>query len=641
MKMYSFLSITFASNYFSMTSYLRIENLTKSYGTFMMFENISFQLTKGQKIALIAPNGTGKTSLFNIIAGKDSADSGTIDFNKDITIGFLEQEPKYDENKTVIEQVFSSSAKIVHIIGEYEKALTSNDRSLLQHATEQMELNHAWDFESQIKQILGKLKITDLDKKMGILSGGQRKRIALANALINKPDLLILDEPTNHLDIEMTEWLEEYLSNSSFTILMVTHDRYFLDRICNEILELDNTKLFQYKGNFSYYLEKRSERLDVASEDVEKARNLMRKELEWIRRMPKARGTKAKYRVNAFDELKQKASESVSEKKIKINVQQKRLGSKIIEIEKLNKSFGNIPIIKDFSYKFSKFEKVGIVGANGTGKTTFLNLITNQLKPDSGSIETGETISFGFYKQEGLQFDENMRVIDVATSVAEVVTLSDGNRLGVTQFLNYFLFPPTVQYNYVYKLSGGEKRRLYLMTVLMRNPNFLILDEPTNDLDILTLNVLEDYIQNFQGCVIIVSHDRYFMDKLADHIFVFEGNGIIKDFPGNYTDYHYYTSQKEKENKLLDKTDNRKFVRPEKAKTSSSNKLNHKERKELEQLTAEIEQLENEKKILEQQITSGISNHIELMEKSKRIGEVMSLIDQKSERWMELSELNN
>jgi ABC transport system ATP-binding/permease protein len=641
MKLYSFLSITFASNYLSMTSYLRIENLTKSYGTFVMFENISFQLAKGQKIALIAPNGTGKTSLFNIIAGKDSADSGTIDFNKEITIGFLEQDPAYDENKTVIEQVFSSSAKIVHVIEKYEKALVSNDKSQLQFATEQMELNHAWDFESQIKQILGKLKISDFDKKMGILSGGQRKRIALANALINKPDLLILDEPTNHLDIEMTEWLEEYLSNGSFTILMVTHDRYFLDRICNEILELDNTKLFQYKGNFSYYLEKRSERLDIASTDVEKARNLMRKELDWIRRMPKARGTKAKYRVNAFDELKQKASESVSEKKVKINVQLKRLGSKIIEIEKLNKSFNNIPIIKDFSYKFSKYEKVGIVGANGSGKTTFLNLITNQLKPDSGNIETGETISFGFYKQEGLQFDENMRVIDVATEVAEVVTLGNGTRLGVSQFLNYFLFPPSVQYNYVYKLSGGEKRRLYLMTVLMRNPNFLILDEPTNDLDILTLNVLEDYIQNFQGCVIIVSHDRYFMDKLADHIFVFEGNGIIKDFPGNYSDYHNYTLLKEKENKSPGKKDSLKSIRPEKAKIISSNKLSHKERKELELLTVEIEQLENEKKMLEQLINAGISDHLELMEKSKRIGEIISLIDRKSERWMELSEMNN
>lgn len=641
MKWHSFLSVTFASNYFSMTSYLRIENLTKSYGTFMMFENISFQLAKGQKTALIAPNGTGKTSLFNIIAGKDTADSGTIDFNKDITIGFLEQNPIYNENKTVIEQVFSSSAKIVHVIELYEKALASHNKSQLQHAIEQMELNNAWDFESQIKQILGKLKISDFDEKMGILSGGQRKRIALANALINKPDLLILDEPTNHLDIEMTQWLEEYLNNSSFTILMVTHDRYFLDRICNEILELDNTKLFQYKGNFSYYLEKRSERLDVASADVEKARNLMRKELDWIRRMPKARGTKAKYRVNAFDDLKQKASESVSEKKVKINVQLKRLGSKIIEIENLNKSFNNIPVIKDFSYKFSKFEKVGIVGANGTGKTTFLNLITNQLKPDSGNIETGETISFGFYKQDGLQFDENMRVIDVATSVAEVVTLSDGNRLGVSQFLNHFLFPPSVQYNFVCNLSGGEKRRLYLMTVLMRNPNFLILDEPTNDLDILTLNVLEDYIQNFKGCVIIVSHDRYFMDKLADHIFVFEGNGIIKDFPGNYTDYHYYTLQKEKENKSLEKKDNQNFVRSEKAKKVSLNKLSHKERKELEQLTAEIEQLEDEKKMLEQQINSGIFDHIELMEKSKRIGEVIIMIDQKSDRWMELSEMSN
>jgi ABC transport system ATP-binding/permease protein len=639
--MYCFLSITFALNYYSMTSYLRIENLTKSYGTFLMFEDISFQLVKGQKIALIAPNGTGKSTLFNIIAGKDSPDSGSVKFHKDISIGFLEQDPTYDENKTVIEQVFSSSAKIVHVIEKYEKSLISNDKVQLQKAMEQMDINQAWDYETQIKQILGKLKIADLDKKMGLLSGGQRKRVALANALINKPDLLILDEPTNHLDIEMTEWLEGYLINSSLTLLMVTHDRYFLDRVCDEIIELDNTKLYHYKGNFSYYIEKRNEKLDITSSDVEKARNLMRKELDWIRRMPKARGTKAKYRVNAFDELKERATERASEKKVRINIQQKRLGTKIIDIEGLNKDFDSVPIIKDFNYKFSKFEKVGIIGSNGTGKTTFLNLITGRLKADSGMIETGETIKFGYYRQEGLQFDENKRVIDVATSIAEVVTVGNDLKLGVSQFLNYFLFPPSVQYNYIYTLSGGEKRRLYLMTVLMQNPNFLILDEPTNDLDILTLNVLEEYIRDFKGCVIIVSHDRYFIDKLVSHIFVFKGDGIIEDFPGNYSDYYNYSIVTEKEKLVLEKLNKQKSEAPARSKKSDSKKMTHKEQREFEHLTKEIEELENEKKALEQQITSGISDHKDLHKKSNRIGELMNLIDLKSERWLELSEINN
>ena len=621
-----------------MTSYLRIENLSKSFGTLLLFKDITFQIAKGQKIAIIAPNGTGKTTLFNIISGKDTADSGKIEFQKDISIGILEQEPGFDENKTVLEQVFSSSTKIVQIIEEYEKAVVSADKTRIQQATEQMDITNAWDYETQIKQILSKLKISDLEQKMGLLSGGFRKRIALANSLIKKPDLLILDEPTNHLDVEMTEWLEEHLKNNSFTILMVTHDRYFLDRICNEIIELDNQQLYQYKGNFSYYLAKRSERLNAATADMEKARNLMRKELDWIQRMPKARGTKAKYRVNAFEQLKKKATESFSEKQIKINIRQKRLGSKIIEINKLNKNFEDIPIVKDFSYRFSKFEKVGIIGANGSGKTTFLNLITGNLKPDSGSIETGETISFGYYKQEGLQFDETKRVIDIAHDIAEVVATSNGTTIGVSQFLTQFLFPPSVQYNYVYKLSGGEKRRLYLLTVLMRNPNFLILDEPTNDLDILTLNILEEYIQDFTGCILITSHDRYFLDKLVDHIFVFEGNGIIKDFPGNYSDYCEHITQQEQEISKDPKPEKVKTSRTEKIKIVDSTKMTQKERREFDQLSQEIDKLENEKKTLEQEMSSGNFGHEKLLGVSKRIGEIISLLDQKSERWLELSE---
>jgi ABC transport system ATP-binding/permease protein len=622
-----------------MISYLQIENLSKSYGDFVMFENLSFQLGKDQKIALIARNGTGKTTLFNILCGKDSPDKGSVTFLKDISIGFLEQDPPYDKNKTVIEQVMTSPSSVVHVIEEYEKALLSTDKNRLQKAMELMEIHQAWDFETRITQILGKLKIHDLDKPMGTLSGGQRKRVALANALINNPDLLILDEPTNHLDLEMIEWLEEYLTGGTFALLMVTHDRYFLDRVCNEILELDNKKLYQYDGNYSYYIEKRAERIENENTNVDKAKNLMRKELEWIRRMPKARGTKAKYRVDAFDDLKEKASAGRTEKKVNINIQSSRLGSKIIEIEHLNKSFGDLKIVNNFSYKFARMEKVGIVGINGSGKSTFLNLITTVLKPDSGSIEIGETITFGYYRQDGLSFDENMRVIDVATSIAEVVSLGDGNKMGVSQFLNYFLFPPEVQYSYVYKLSGGEKRRLYLMTVLMQNPNFLILDEPTNDLDILTLNVLEDYLQNFAGCVIIVSHDRYFMDKLVDHIFVFEGNGVIKDFPGNYTDYRDYSLQKEKEQRSAERVERKPSETNNKPVKSTAKKMSFKEQREFELLSAEIELMEKEKKKLEMEISTGNLKSDDLIQKSNRIGELINLIDQKSERWLELGEL--
>ncbi len=621
-----------------MSSYLQIENITKSYGDLVLFENISFQLTKGRKVALIAKNGAGKSTLFNILCGKDSADNGSVSFHADISIGFLEQEPVFDLNQTVFEHIFHSESETMKAIRQYEESILSENNSLMEQAIEKMDALKAWDYENKIKQILSKLKIKDLNQPVGQLSGGQKKRVALATALIDNPDLLVLDEPTNHLDLDMIEWLEEYLTNGNFTLLMVTHDRYFLDRVCNEIIEIDNKSLFLYKGNYSYYLEKRSERIENDQTNVIKARNLLRTELDWIRRMPKARGTKAKYRVDAFEDLKKQAAGKITEKQVNIYTQSTRLGSKIIDIKGLNKSFGDIAIIKDFTYNFNRFEKAGIIGFNGSGKSTFLNLITGNIIADSGTIEVGETITFGYYKQDGIQFDEKKRVIDVANDIAEVVSLGDGQKLPVSAFLTQFLFPPETQYSYVYKLSGGEKRRLYLATVLMKNPNFLILDEPTNDLDILTLNVLEEYIKNYQGCVIIVSHDRYFMDKLVDHLFVFKGEGVITDFPGNYSDFRYSEAEKEKEKRAVEKLN--KKEEPAKIKNETANKkISYKEKQEFEKLTAEIEQLEKEKKLLENDISQGQIPKDDIVAKSIRIGEIISFIDKKTERWLELSEL--
>ena len=602
-----------------------------------MFENISFQLSKDQKIAIVARNGAGKTTLFNILREKDSPDSGTLTFHKDISIGFLEQDPTYNPEFTVLEQVLSSSGKTSEIIENYEHALITGNTDDLQKSMELMDLHQAWDIESRMTQILGKLKITDLEQKMKTLSGGQRKRVALANALVSNPDLLILDEPTNHLDLEMIEWLEDYLVSGKFTLLMVTHDRYFLDRICNCIVELDNKSLFEYKGNYSYYLEKRAERLENDQINVEKAKNLFRKELDWIRRMPQARGTKAKYRVDAFEDVKEKAFSGKNDKKVNINVQASRLGSKIINVRGLNKSFDSQKIVSDFSYNFARNEKIGIIGNNGTGKSSLLNMLTGSLKPDSGTIDVGETLKIGYYKQDGLQFDENLKVIEVAQSVAEVVSLGDGNKMGVTQFLNYFLFPPEVQYSFVYKLSGGEKRRLYLMTILMQNPNFLILDEPTNDLDIVTLNVLENYLADFQGCTIIVSHDRYFMDKLVEHIFIFEGDGKIKDFPGNYSDYRKHKELIEKEQKAAEKSE-KTSINVSQPKNSSK-KMSYKEQREYVALTKDISTLELEKKNIESEISIGNFSSEILIEKSQRIAEIIALLDTISLRWLELSEL--
>jgi len=616
-------------------NYLQAENVTKSYGEHILFENISISLHKDDRVALIARNGAGKTSLLNIITGEDNADSGNIVFRNDIRYGYLPQDPVFNENNTIIEAVFNSQDKILSAISEYEKALLLNDSDKLQHAIEQMELLKAWDYETKVKQILTELKIDDYSAKISELSGGQKKRVALAKILISKPDIYILDEPTNHLDLEMIEWLEEYLMSSNITLLMVTHDRYFLDRVCNQILEIDNKQIFQYKGNYSYFLEKRDERVNIFNTEVEKAKNLFRKELDWIRRMPKARTTKAKYRVEAFTEVQEKASQKVNERNVKLNIKATRIGKKILEIHYLSKSFGDKLLFKDFEYLFKQHDKIGIIGKNGTGKSTFLNIINGLEKADSGKFEVGETIVFGYYKQEGIKIDESKKVIDVAKEIAEVVTLGDGSKMTVSAFLNYFLFPPDRQYINVSKLSGGERRRLYLMTVLMKSPNFLILDEPTNDLDIYTLNVLEDYISQFTGCVILVSHDRYFMDKLVDHIFVFEGDGKIKDFPGNYTDYRLKHKSVFKQ-PIIIKEEKKEIIQPEKEKIR---KLTFKEKLELEELDKIIAELESKKQTLENELNSGKLQSNELNENSKLLVQIIEEIEIKTFRWMELSEI--
>ncbi|MFW5886964.1 MAG: ribosomal protection-like ABC-F family protein, partial [Bacteroidota bacterium] len=508
-----------------MISYLQVENLTKYYGDVLLFKDLSFGINKDQKVALIARNGAGKTTLLNIISGKEEPDNGHLSFKNDIRIGFLEQEPNLVLENTVLQEVFQAENEMMGVIREYELALKQNDANKLQKLIIKMDSLQAWDVEVKAKQVLSKLKLTDFDKQVKYLSGGQQKRVALAKVLISEPDLYILDEPTNHLDLDMIEWLEDYLLSSSSTIFMVTHDRYFLDRVCNEIMEMDNHQVYNYNGNYSYFLEKRAERQLVEQANLDKARNLYRGELEWMRRQPKARGTKAKYRQDAFKEIQQEALKKSSEDELNINVKTARLGKKIIEVKHVSKKFDDLSIINDFSYNFNRFEKIGIVGENGSGKSTFLNILTGIIHPDTGEIEKGETIKFGYYKQEGIQLAEDKKVIEVAREIAEIVNLNNGQQVSVSQFLTKFLFSNEIQYAYVSTLSGGEKRRLYLCTVLMQNPNFLILDEPTNDLDILTLNVLEDYLRDFQGCVIIVSHDRFFMDKIVDQLFVFEGDG--------------------------------------------------------------------------------------------------------------------
>lgn len=625
-----------------MVSFLQVDGLTKSFGDLVLFENITFGVAQGQKIGLIAKNGSGKTTLLNIIAGKEDYDEGSIVFRNDLRVGYLEQAPHYPEGLTVLQACFYSQNETVRLLAEYEQALMDNDTDKLNSLLERMDSLKAWDYEQRAKQILGELKIHNLEQKVESLSGGQLKRVALANVLITEPELIILDEPTNHLDLEMTEWLEDYLNRSTISILMVTHDRYFLDRVCSEIIEIDRKQIYQYKGNYSYYLEKRQERIDAQNAEVERASNLLRKELDWMRRQPQARGTKAKYRIDAFYELEKKAHQQRDAGHVNLDVKASYIGSKIFDAVDVCKRFDDLKITDHFNYTFARYEKMGIVGNNGTGKSTFIKMLLGEIQPDSGHFDIGETIRFGYYSQEGLQFDEQMKVIDVVQNIAEYVDLGDGRKMGVSQFLNYFLFTPDRQHSYVYKLSGGEKRRLYLCTVLMRNPNFLVLDEPTNDLDVITLNVLEEYLRSFKGCVIVVSHDRYFMDKVVDHLLVFRGNADIKDFPGNYTQYRAWKEEqdalkKQEEQALQSKQAvvEEKSRRPEK---EVKRRLTFKERKEFEALDAEIPALEAEKKELETAMSSGTLSTEELLAKSARITALIEELDEKTMRWLELSE---
>lgn len=625
-----------------MVSFLQVDGLTKSFGDLVLFENITFGVAQGQKIGLIAKNGSGKTTLLNIIAGKEDYDEGSIVFRNDLRVGYLEQAPHYPEGLTVLQACFYSQNETVRLLAEYEQALMDNDTDKLNSLLERMDSLKAWDYEQRAKQILGELKIHNLEQKVESLSGGQLKRVALANVLITEPELIILDEPTNHLDLEMTEWLEDYLNRSTISILMVTHDRYFLDRVCSEIIEIDRKQIYQYKGNYSYYLEKRQERIDAQNAEVERASNLLRKELDWMRRQPQARGTKAKYRIDAFYELEKKAHQQREAGHVNLDVKASYIGSKIFDAVDVCKRFDDLKITDHFNYTFARYEKMGIVGNNGTGKSTFIKMLLGKIQPDSGHFDIGETVRFGYYSQEGLQFDEQMKVIDVVQNIAEYVDLGDGRKMGVSQFLNYFLFTPDRQHSYVYKLSGGEKRRLYLCTVLMRNPNFLVLDEPTNDLDIITLNVLEEYLRSFKGCVIVVSHDRYFMDKVVDHLLVFRGNADIKDFPGNYTQYRAWKEEqdalkKQEEQALQSKQAvvEEKSRRPEK---EVKRRLTFKERKEFEALDAEIPALEAEKKELETAMSSGTLSTEELLAKSARITALIEELDEKTMRWLELSE---
>lgn len=590
--------------------YLDVQNLTKSFGAQVLFKDISFSIAEGHHVGLVAQNGTGKSTLLSILTGKESHDAGSIIYRNDLRVGLLEQSPKFDPEESVLDACFNHE-------GNPERLLKA-------------------------KQILTMLKLTNLDQPMGQLSGGQQKRVALANVLILEPDFLILDEPTNHLDLEMIEWLEGYLSRGNKTIFMVTHDRYFLDNVCNTILELDNNTIYTYRGNYSYYLEKRQERIDNTRAEIARANNLYRTELEWMRRMPQARGHKARYREEAFYELEAKAKQRIEERQVRLKSSNVYIGSKIFECQYVSKKFDEKVILNDFYYNFARFEKMGIVGNNGTGKSTFIKMLLGKVAPDSGRFDIGETVRFGYFSQEGLKFRDDQKVIDIITDIADYIDMGGGKHMTASQFLNYFLFSPEEQHNYVYKLSGGEKRKLYLCTVLMKNPNFLVLDEPTNDLDIQTLQILEEYLQDFPGCVIVVSHDRYFMDKVVDHLLVFKGEGEIQDFPGNYTQYRDYQKMKSKEDNQTKPVKNTKQVNTEAKNNSSINgkrKMTFKEKREYEQISEKINQLETEQKQLEEELCSGNLSVEELTEKSKRLPILKDELDELELRWLELSEL--
>lgn len=603
----------------------------------MLFADVTFGINEGDKVGLIAKNGTGKTTLLSIIAGKEDYDSGRIVFNNDIRVGYLEQVPSFQSSKSVIDTCIEGDEPLAIAVRNYEHALHNGNSDAMTAAIQEMDNCKAWDYEDRFKQILSMLKITDINQPIEQLSGGQIKRVALAKILINEPNLLILDEPTNHLDIDMIEWLENYLSRNRMAILMVTHDRYFLDKVCNKIVEIDNEKVYSYNGKYNYFLEKRIERLDAQNAELARAKNLYRTELEWMRRQPQARGSKARYRINAFHELQDKVSTKVNNKTLDINIKSSYIGSKIFVAHNVSKSFGENVIVKDFSYIFARYEKLGIVGNNGAGKSSFIKLLLNEYQPDNGFFEIGETVRFGYYSQEGITFNKSKKVIDSVREIAEHIHFDEKTSYSASQFLNLFLFSAKDQQKLISKLSGGEKRRLYLATVLMRQPNFLILDEPTNDLDIVTLEVLEDYISKFKGCVIIISHDRFFMDRTVDHIFVFEGNGVIKDFPGNYSEYREWKQENDKLKDADKPKEQQKAKASNAEKNRNSNKLTFKERKEFEELTKELDSLNNEKQEIETVFSIG-SNTADLDRLAKRYNELKSIIDEKEYRWLELSE---
>ena len=622
---------------------LTVENISKSFGELVLFENLSFGVNKDQKIALIAKNGTGKTSILKMLSGTDSPDTGKVSYRKGTRVSFLEQEPDFNLDLTIEETIFASDNEVLKVISAYEKALANpDDQDAYQAAFEGMEHHQAWDFETQYKQILFKLKLENLDVKVGLLSGGQKKRLALANALINKPELLILDEPTNHLDLEMIEWLEQYFAKENMTLFMVTHDRYFLERVCNEIIELDNGKLYPYKGNYSYYLEKKEARIEQEAVEQHKTKLLFKKELTWMRKQPKARTTKSKSRIDDFNTIKEKASQRRNDHEIQLEINMSRMGSKILEIHKISKSYPDLPILDKFEYNFLKGERIGIIGKNGTGKSTFLNILTGTDQPDSGKVIVGDTIKFGYYTQKGIQIKQGQKVIDVIREFGDYIPLMKGRQISAQQLLERFLFDRKKQYDFVDKLSGGERKRLYLCTVLIQNPNFLILDEPTNDLDIVTLNVLESFLLDFPGCLIVVSHDRYFMDKIVDHLFVFRGNAVVEDFPGNYSDYRAY----EDSTALEIRAEKEKVKEKTKAENSTKNswkteekgkQLSYQEQKEYKSLERDIKKLETKKVQIQEKFMDTSLSGDEIAKLSKELKEAEDSIETKTERWFELS----
>lgn len=617
-----------------MASYLQIEDLTKSYGDRILFDSITFGVNEGDKIGIIAKNGTGKSTLLNIISGKEVADSGDITFRSDLRVSLLEQMPDFKEGTSVLDCCIHDNSKIANIISKYETAILNGNSDEINHAISLMDSADAWDYEDKLKQTLSQLKISDLNANIDTLSGGQRKRVAIARVILENPDLIILDEPTNHLDIEIVEWLENYLTRSRVTLLMVTHDRYFLDRICNKIIEIDNKQIYTYDGNYDYYLRRRRERMEAMAAELAKVKNTLRREQEWMSRQPQARAGKAKYRIDSFYELKKRSQVDLTERNINLEVNSSYIGSKIFEAEGISKRFGDKIILDDFTYTFARYEKLGIIGNNGAGKSTFIKMLQGIIPADSGDWNVGETVRFGYYSQDGIEFDENKKVIDAITEIAEDVVINGDIHYSPMQFLNHFLFSPADQQKYIHTLSGGERCRLHLAAVLMRSPNFLILDEPTNDLDIITLGILEEYLCNFKGCVIVISHDRYFLDNIVDHLFVFDGNGIVKDFPGNYSDYRKWLEEFTKEKESTNKQPEKKS---EKHKTERQPKMTFKERKEFEQLTVDIEYLNSEKEELDALFNSG-SEIPDIIEKSARYNEIKEMLDEKEMRWLELSE---